>query len=89
MLITVNFFSNNESPLKVFFSFTVLAKVSVNNSQVVVTCCYVTMLFTVNLLFNDESLLKVFFSFTVLAKVSVNNSQIVVCLLYTSDAADE
>ena len=78
MLITLNFFSNDESLLKVFFSFTVLAKVPVNNSQVVVTCCYVTMLFTVNLFSNDESLLIVFFSFTVLAKVTVNSSQIVV-----------
>ena len=39
-----------------------MAKVSVNNSQLVVTCCYLTMVFTVNLFSNDQSVLMVFFS---------------------------
>ena len=76
MLITVNLFCNDERLLIVFFSFTVLAKVTVNFCQVVVTCCYVTMLFTVNLFFNDESLLIIFFNVTVLAKDTVNSSQV-------------
>ena len=59
-------------------SLTVLAKVSLNSSQVLVTYCYVTMLFAVNLSSNHESLLIVFFSIAVLAMVTVNSSQVVV-----------
>ena len=33
----------------VFFNFTLVAKVSVSISQVVVASCYITMVFTVNL----------------------------------------
>ena len=33
----------------VFFSLSVLTKVTVNSSKVVVTCSYLTMVFTINL----------------------------------------
>ena len=62
----------------VFFSLIVLTKVTVNSSQVVVTCRYVTMVFTVNLFCNGNRLLIVFFSLIVLTKVTVNSSQVVV-----------
>ena len=68
----------------VFFSFTVLAKVSVNNSQIVVTCCYLTMVFTVNLFSNDQSLLMVFFSLILLAKKNRNICQVIVACCYVS-----
>ena len=58
----------------VFFSLIVLTKVSVNNSQVVVTCRYVTMVFTINLFSNGKRLLIVFFCLIVLTKVIVNIS---------------
>ena len=71
MVFTVNLLSNYQSLLMVFFSFTVLAKVTANISQVIVARCFETMVFTVNFFSNNQSLLIVFFSFTVLAKVTV------------------
>ena len=68
----------------VSFCFTVLAKVAVNSSQVVVACSYVAMVFTVNLFSNDQSLVMVFFSLSVLAKVTVNSSQVVVDSSYVA-----
>ena len=82
MVFTVNLFSNDQSLLMVFFSFTVLAKATVNISPVIVACRYETMVFTVNLFSNDHCLLMVFFSFTILAKVKVNNSQVIVARCY-------
>ena len=64
------------------FSLSVLAKVSVNISKILVACCYVTVVFTVNLFSHSQSLFMVLFSFSVLAKVSVNMSQIVVACGY-------
>ena len=49
MVLTVNLFSHRKSLLMVLFSLSVLAKISVNISKVVVACCYVTVVFTVNL----------------------------------------
>ena len=66
----------------VFFSQIVLTKVTVNSSQVVVTCRYATMVFTINLFSNGKRLLKVFFSLIALTKVTVNSSQVVVTSRY-------
>ena len=67
-----------------FRSLTVLPKNPVNIPQVVVACCYVTMVFTVNVSSYDESLLRIFFRLTLLSKGTVIISKFVATCCYVT-----
>ena len=69
---TVIFFcKEGQRRLIALFSLTVLTKVTVNISQVVVTCRYVFMVFAVNLFSNGERPFMVFPSVGVLANGTI------------------